>query len=120
MLRVTFGTSEDGASLILSIKGHAGQAETGKDLVCASASILAYTVAQIVKDMYNGGKLRKKPTIKLKEGDTNVVCKPKKAFRAEALHSYFVAQVGYNLLAHNFPKCVRLTMFGKDIESLAK
>lgn len=115
MLKVKFCKSEDGKSLILEIKGHAGSAEVGRDLVCASATILSYTVAQIVKDMYNQGRLRKKPTIRLKEGDSCVVCKPKKESYAEILHSYFVAEVGYNLLAHNYPEYVQLKMFDKDI-----
>lgn len=113
MVKVYFERSEDGKSLILHIEGHAGQAEFGQDIVCASASILAYTVAQVIKTMGEQGKLRKKPVIKLENGDAVITCKPKTAHFAEALHTYSVANVGYQLLAHNYPDFVQLYSFGR-------
>lgn len=114
MISVKFDKNESTKTLKLKVKGHAGQAEVGKDIVCASASILAYTVAQIVTFMYEQGKLTKKPVIKIKEGDANVTCQVKtdEDF-AEALHAYFVTSVGYSLLVHNYPQYVELTMFGE-------
>lgn len=113
MIRVRFEKSEDGKSIILSLQGHAGQAELGKDIVCASATILAYTVAQVVADLLNRGKLKKKPTIRLKPGDITVVCKPTKDAYAQAMHTYAIAQVGYALLANTYPEYVSLTPFGQ-------
>ena len=40
MLKVTFEQKEN--KLTLKLEGHAGQADIGHDIVCASASILAY------------------------------------------------------------------------------
>ena len=37
--------------------------------------------------------------------------KPKTEFYAEAMHTYFVAQVGFSLLAHNNPQFVEFTGF---------
>ncbi|MBP3468260.1 MAG: ribosomal-processing cysteine protease Prp [Lachnospiraceae bacterium] len=114
MIKARFEYTEDNKSFLLTVKDHAGQAEAGKDIICASASILAYTVAQIVTDLHQEGKLKKRPTVKLNAGDAVITCKPRKDAYAEALHAFFVAQVGFNLLAHNYPNYVQLTPFGKD------
>lgn len=114
MISVKFEKNESTKTLRLKVKGHAGQAEAGKDIVCASASILAYTVAQIVTFMEEQGKLTKKPVIKIKDGDALITCQVKTdEDYAEALHAYFVARVGYTLLAHNYPQYVELNEFGE-------
>lgn len=113
MLTVTFKAKKLGKLLILEAYGHAGNDVEGKDIVCASASMLAWTVAQCMIDMYNDGKLLKKPSMKIDPGKAYIVCKPKKEYYAEALHTYHVAQVGYNLLSHNYPDCVKIIPFGK-------
>lgn len=113
MIQVRFQKSEDRKSLILTIKGHSGQAPIGKDIVCASVSILAYTVAQAVLKMKEQGKLKKKPTIRLDEGDAVITCKPNRAFTSEAMSIFSVAEGGYDLLAKNYPEFVNLTMFGE-------
>lgn len=89
-----------GKRLSLRMKGHAGSAEIGKDLVCASASILAYTLAQNVRDHQNACE---KTTIKLDEGDAEISCIPNeeciKGMRI--LYAAFVR--GFELLQANFP-----------------
>lgn len=111
MIQVRF--EKDGKNIILTVKGHSEQAEMGQDIVCSAASILAYTVAQMVADMGEGGKLKKKPHIRLDSGDSAITCKPTKQYYNEALHTYTVAQTGYELLAHTYPEYVRLTKFGE-------
>ena len=113
MICVRFEHGKDNKSIILRLSGHAGQAEIGKDIVCSSASILAYTVAQVVTNMYEEGKLKKKPTIRLESGNIAVVCKPTKDAYARAMHTYSIIQVGYALLAHTYPEYVQLTQFGQ-------
>lgn len=108
MVVVKFDKSEDGKTLILTIKGHSGQAEIGHDLVCASVSILAYTLAESVRNMRIDGKLRKDPNIKMNSGDAVITCKPSKSYYAEALQVYQFAELGYSLLAHDYPDYVRL------------
>ena len=116
MVKVIFTTDKDSGTIALRLTGHAGSADAGQDVICASCSILAYTVAQTAKFMYDEGNLRKKPNIKLNEGDALIRVKPKDTAYVEALHTFFVAQVGYSLLAHNFPQYVELTSFGKSSE----
>ena len=111
MIQVRF--EKDGKNIILTVQGHSGQAEMGQDIVCSAASILAYTVAKMVTDMGEDGKLKKKPHIRLDSGDSAITCKPTKQYYGEALHTYTVAQTGYELLAHTYPDYVRVTKFGE-------
>ena len=112
MVTAEFFTNKESGSITLKLTGHAGQAKKGEDIVCAGASILAYTVAQALQFMYEQGELQKKPHIKLKEGDTIIVAKPKPERYEETLHTFFVAQVGYSLLAKTYPQYVTLSSFG--------
>jgi uncharacterized protein YsxB (DUF464 family) len=111
MIQVRF--EKDGKNIILTVQGHSERAEMGQDIVCSAASILAYTVAQMVTDMGESGKLKKKPHIRMESGDSAITCKPTKQYFNEALHIYTVAQSGYELLAHTYPEYVRLTKFGE-------
>lgn len=109
MIKVEFKLSEDKQNLILKMSGHAGQAENGRDLVCASASILAYQMAQVVSDMYAMKKLRKKPTVRLGAGEAIIVAKPLKSTFNEITYAYLINQTGFKVLAHNFPEFVSLS-----------
>lgn len=111
MVNVRF--EKDGKSLILTVKGHSGQDDTGHDIICASVSILTYTIAQVVHDMYCNGRLKKRPTIRLDSGDAVVTCKPNKAYYDDALLSFSTVQSGYYLLAKNYPQNVDLKEFGE-------
>ena len=117
MVKVTFTHDESKQTLSLSVKGHAGYAEKGKDIVCSSATILAYTVAQIVKAMDKHGDLTESPTVELNEGEILIVCSVKdEAVYAEAVHTFFVAEVGYMLLEANYPRHLHITKkLGKDL-----
>ena len=85
----------------------------GQDIVCAAASILAYTVAQLVKDYSANNMLKNKPTIMLHKGSSTVTCSPKKEYFDEVYHTFFVVQTGLNLLAHNYPQYLDIKMFGE-------
>jgi uncharacterized protein YsxB (DUF464 family) len=115
MITASFSRRNDNGteSITLRLTGHAGMAEKGQDIVCASASILAYTVAQSLQFMYEEGELEEKPLIRLDSGDAVITAIPKYGFYKEALHTFFVAQVGYHLLAHNYPQYVELHSFGE-------
>ena len=112
MVKAEFFTNKESGSITMKLTGHAEQAKKGEDIVCAAASILAYTVAQALQFMYEEGDLQKKPHSKLEEGDTIIIAKPKKDSYEEALHTFFVAQVGYHLLSHTYPQYVSLSSFG--------
>lgn len=113
MIQITLSSNSE--CITMRVSGHAGAGKTGKDTICASASILAYTVAQALKFMHFKGALIKRPHIKLKEGSTVITAFPKAEAYEEAFHTFFVAQVGFSLLQHNYPDFVSLdiTQFGK-------
>ena len=94
--------------LSLSVRGHAGFAEIGKDPVCAGASILAMTVAQCVISMHEAGKLQKKPHLIIRNGRVEVTAKPKPQYEAEARHIFYVGEVGMELLAQSYPDHVEI------------
>lgn len=112
MLKVSF--EKDEMELTLKIEGHAGQAEKGHDIVCASCSILAYTVAQLVKNAEELGDLQEPPIVKLESGDALISCIPTKEVYTTILSVYMFAEVGYKLLAHSYPRFVELKMFGME------
>lgn len=89
----------------LTVTGHAGAAEPGHDLVCASASILAYTLAANVANMADNGQVRE-PIIKTMEGDTEISCKPRHNLKASVTLVFDSVCVGFALLAHDHPEYI--------------
>jgi uncharacterized protein YsxB (DUF464 family) len=117
MVVAKFGMDASRLMVSLHVKGHAGQNVVGHDIVCASASILAYTLAQNIKMSEERGHLKYSPKIKLKEGDSIITCRAKdEETYTEILHTFLVIQTGYMLLAHNYPHYVAVEMFGQAEE----
>lgn len=86
----------------LSVKGHALSGDAGHDLVCASVSILTYTLALNVKTLVNAGQARE-PTIELNEGDATVCCEAVRRYSAVVKLIFDSVCVGFALLAKNHP-----------------
>ena len=108
MIKIHFWQEKDNGTIHMKVKGHSNTAPKGADLVCASATMLVYTVGQAVTFMYEQGQLAEKPHIKIREGKAVVVAKPKEDYLAEALHTFWVAQCGAHTLASNYPEAVSL------------
>ena len=106
MIKATFDITSD--TLSLRIEGHAGYAEHGKDIVCASASILAYTVAQYVEYEDNQDNLKAPAEIKLESGDSVVSCEPKEETLKWLWDAYQFAKMGFLILASNYPQYVEV------------
>lgn len=115
MLNVTFAAKGDTITMVLN--GHAGQADDGHDIVCSACSILAYTVAHIVNAEDKEGSLKAKPLIVLEKGSAIISCEPKPEKYNELLHAFYYAEVGYTLLARNYPEFVDFTPFAKPEEA---
>ena len=101
MITVIF--TEKGRKLSLLVEGHAGYAEPGKDIVCASASILANTLASLVESF------GVEHNIRLNEGDSVIECychDPNKF--TEVKNAFDFASVGFALLQHTYPQYVSL------------
>ena len=114
MIEAKFQLDKDKKKITFKLKGHAGAGSIGKDLVCAAASMLAYTLAQSIKDeseMYG----YETPTIKLNSGDAKIECQCDTENKyITALHTFSVIQNGYMLLEHQYPRLVKLTQFAKS------
>lgn len=92
-------------NLTIAIKGHAEYAEAGKDIVCASVSILAMTIAQFAGNLQDEGLAN--PEIRMDKGDVYIDIKP---------HSYTTYDdvlwvvdticAGFELLANEYPNYV--------------
>lgn len=115
MITVTHSYSVKDRRILLTVKGHAGQANLGQDIVCSAASILAYTVAQIVTAMESNGDFTKSPVVELADGNAIIdfTCKDDDTF-AEAIRMTFFAQTGYRLLEANYPDYVKLITYEAD------
>lgn len=90
----------------LTLTGHAGSAEHGHDLVCAAASMLAYTLAANVANMADHGQVRQ-PVIKTSEGDAEISCSPKRNLKASVTLVFDSICVGFERLAHDYPDFVK-------------
>lgn len=90
----------------LTVTGHAGSAEPGHDLVCASASMLAYTLAANVANMADNGQVRQ-PVIKTDAGDAEISCNPRHNLKASVTLIFDSICVGFELLAHDYPDFVK-------------
>ena len=105
---ITVSFTQEGDKLSLRLEGHAGYAEIGKDIVCASATILAYTVAQFVTEAEGKGDLLSSPQVQLERGDTIISCEPNDGAFYAIRNAYLYAVLGYQILEHNYPQYVRL------------
>lgn len=105
MINATF--TESGKKLSLRVEGHAGYEEHGKDIVCASASILANILAVTILEFDEGYKVDS--IVDLTSGDTTIVCECKDDVTYQTIASAFhYTKLGYALLEHNYPQYVRL------------
>lgn len=107
MVKISFWQEDDGY-IRMTVKGHAKSAPYGEDLICASASMLVYTVAQAVTFYHEQGYLEEKPKLKIREGKSSICVKPKEEYRAEVLHAFWTVQCGAHVLAKNYPEYVGL------------
>lgn len=91
----------------LEVSGHAGFAPAGRDIVCAAASILAYTAGELALDMERRGQLLGPPAVKMQPGEAVVRLTPRNRPRAEI--GLETIGCGFALLAKKYPRCIRVT-----------
>lgn len=106
MITVTVNRKAD--TLSLCVAGHAGYAAPGKDIVCAAASILVYTAAELALDMERRGQLRRAPVLNLKPGDAEIRFVPDAFERQRAETGLETVGYGFALLAKKYPRCIRV------------
>lgn len=80
--------------------GHAGYADPGKDIVCAAASILSFTLIESIDE----SGLAQPPTIEQTHGKVLVRVKPKKEAEGKIRAVFEVVGNGFSLLEKNYKK----------------
>ena len=102
MIRVTYCRKDH----CLTVEGHALSGEPGHDLVCASASILTYTLATFVVNTVDIGFATDK-VIKLESGDAEVSCKVKSEHDMTVALVFDSICAGFDILAQKYPENVK-------------
>lgn len=95
----------------LTVEGHAQSGEPGHDLVCASASILAYTLAANVKELVKTGQAADM-VLELHEGNAEVSCKPHHRLKAIVAIIFDTICVGFELIAKDYPDYITYEVRG--------
>lgn len=120
MIQITFSTDAESGSISMRMKGHAMAGAEGHDLVCAAASMLGQTLAQLLLYQQAQGKLQKAAHIVLRPGRCEITAKPRKEHYDEVLYGFFVTEVGLELLAHNNADFARITLFDTAWDAFSK
>lgn len=80
-------------------QGHAGFADPGQDIVCSAASILIYTLAEMVFSE----DFDESPTVDLSAGDALIQCKPTEENEARIRDAYDFVETGFAMLQQEYP-----------------
>ena len=107
MIRVTYYRQYNR----VTIEGHAGSGPEGHDLVCASASALALTLAGNVSYMEAQEAVRN-VVIKLDEGDAEIQCTAYRRYKDSVEQIYRAICVGFELLATKYPENISYDVRG--------
>lgn len=108
MITAKFYETPDGW-LTMELRGHAKWGRKGRDLVCAAASILAWTLSRVVRYFEQGGLLEAPARVRLELGLAEVAVLPQPSFHSAAAMAFWTAQVGMTELAMDYPRNVDVT-----------
>ena len=108
MIKASIGARED--ELWLNMYGHAEGGAYGHDLICAAATTLVYTLAQVVTNMDERGELKEAPVIHIAQGEALINFRPREPERGRITME--VLQAGLGCLAHNYPQNISLYFIG--------
>ena len=87
----------------LTVRGHAGFSRYGSDIVCAAASMLAFTLAAAMEE----AGLQRAPEIESACGSFRIAVRPREGERARVEAVFAAIGAGYRLLAARYPEYVR-------------
>jgi uncharacterized protein YsxB (DUF464 family) len=110
MINITF----DPKNFELKIEGHAGQAKKGEDIVCASVSMLFFTLAESLNRSVE--MLKKAPIIQYEDGNGYLKCRPRKEYMGNIARTYWTILVGIELLAEQFSQYITFKVIGGEEE----
>ena len=93
----------------ITVEGHAYSGEPGHDLICASASVLIYTIAASVSSLKENGHVTN-ALINLESGNGTVGCEPLEQFKGAITLIFDSICAGYEILAANYPANISYTV----------
>jgi uncharacterized protein YsxB (DUF464 family) len=108
MIKVTYHRDLNRVTMV----GHAQSGEEGHDLVCASASILIYTLASFVENMKEARQVYN-PTAELKEGDALISCDAPNKYKGSITLVFDAICGGFELLARDYPDNISYEIRGR-------
>ena len=107
MTTIIFDTDPITFRISLIVNGHANYDERGKDLVCASVSILTLTIANIIADAKERGVVAENTAIQVNDGDVYINCHClDTGSYIGILGTFETVLTGYKLIAEEYPKNV--------------
>ena len=92
----------------ISVEGHAGFAEPGKDIVCSAVSILCYTLRRVVENLNLRGLLSEKH-ITFSNGAVYIDFTPRYGCEISVMEQVNAILEGFNILAENYPENVEFS-----------
>ena len=95
----------------VTVEGHAGSGPEGHDLVCASVSALALTLAGNVSYLEAQGAVWDVIT-KLEEGSAEIQCTPYRRYKDSVALIYGAICAGFELLATKYPENIFYEIVG--------
>lgn len=95
--------------MLLEVRGHAGYAAPGRDIVCAAASILFQTYASWVELEHESGMIPDEPEIVKEKGFSRVAFKPPREMVIGSREHLALIVNGYRLLSESYPHNVKVS-----------
>ena len=89
----------------VTVKGHAGYAEPGQDIVCSAVSTLVQTLASTLKNMSH---CLRGYSEQLESGEAVIWCRPKECSKKEVDAIYKTIKTGLKGVAKAYPDFVKI------------
>lgn len=99
----------------ITVRGHAGSAEEGKDLVCAAVTALVLTAAANVRRMEEKG-CTYSTAVTVDKGDAELEVNPKAYFRLSIMQILDAICAGFEVLSREYPEYVRYEVHQAEAE----
>lgn len=106
MINITFEPD----TLTLDINGHAEHGKKGEDIVCSAISTLFYTLASSLHESKH--MMTEDIDFSDEDGNGHISCKPKKEFEPNVSLMYWTILNGFQMVADEYKKNVKLTVGG--------
>ena len=96
---------EDGGAWHMNLSGHAGFGEAGSDVVCAAASMLAYTLVECLQEQDGWGHMEEL-LVHQDEAEMRITARPEGEARDKFYWLLDTIATGFSLLSEHYPNFV--------------